>query len=261
MKLVCLGDNCIDFYDADGKGYPGGNPVNVGVYTCRLGGEAAYIGAVGTDPNGKLLLEALAAKGVDVSRVQVCPGTTAVTHVSMVEGDRVFGDYDEGVMADFRLREEDFSFIREHDMAVCALWGHVEHHLARIRAMGVPVAFDCSDRPDGPEASVAIPSSNIVFFSDDSSEDEALQSKLRDVFAKGPELVVATRGSRGSLAFDGTDFYAHGIVNCPVVDTMGAGDSFIAGFLYAHMRGASVPACMESGANCSAVTIGYFGAW
>ena len=46
-----------------------------------------------------------------------------------------------------------------------------------------------------------------------------------------------------------------------VVDTMGAGDSFIAGFLYGLMRGEDIPACMALGAENSSVTLGYAGAW
>jgi fructoselysine 6-kinase len=42
---------------------------------------------------------------------------------------------------------------------------------------------------------------------------------------------------------------------------MGAGDSFIAGFLYGRMRGQDIPACMAQGAQCSSITLGYSGAW
>lgn len=41
MKLAAVGSNCVDFYNniENGKAYPGGSPVNVAVYTVRLGGE------------------------------------------------------------------------------------------------------------------------------------------------------------------------------------------------------------------------------
>mgnify|MGYP004671215951 FL=1 len=48
---------------------------------------------------------------------------------------------------------------------------------------------------------------------------------------------------------------------CEVVDTMGAGDSFIAGFLHGYLEGLDIPACMTAGAQCSAVTLSYEGAW
>ena len=65
MKLAAVGSNCVDFYNniENGKAYPGGSPVNVAVYTVRLGGEASYTGPVGDDVYGKIMQEAIAAKG------------------------------------------------------------------------------------------------------------------------------------------------------------------------------------------------------
>ena len=61
--------------------------------------------------------------------------------------------------------------------------------------------------------------------------------------------------------FSGKEFIAHGITPCTVIDTMGAGDSYIAGFLFGILSKESIPTCMQRGADSSAVTIGYFGAW
>ena len=61
--------------------------------------------------------------------------------------------------------------------------------------------------------------------------------------------------------YDGESFYPGQIVPCSVVDTMGAGDSFIAGFLMAWLKKEPIPACMRAGAENAAVTLGYPGAW
>ena len=113
IRVAAIGDNCIDYYDSLNESYPGGNPVNVAVYIKRLGGESSYTGAVGTDSFGKIMISAIQNKGVDTSHVQVLDGKTAVTHVDIVDGDRVFGKYEEGVLADFKLREQDISFIKK----------------------------------------------------------------------------------------------------------------------------------------------------
>lgn len=261
MKIACVGDNCVDFYDATKEAYPGGNPVNVSVYVRRLGGESCYVGAVGTDENGKLMIDALKEKGVDVSHVQVLPGTTALSHVARINGERVFGDYEEGVMADFKLTTEDLDFICQHDLVVTGLWGHAENDLAEIQHRGIPVAFDGAERPFDPAGLIALPHTDIAFFSDDVSNEETLKETILKIAAMGPKVVVATRGSRGSLAYAGGKFYPHNIVKCDVVDTMGAGDSFIAGFLMAWLKGEDISACMNAGAENSAVTLGYNGAW
>ena len=114
IKLAAVGDNCMDVYDRTGEAYPGGNPVNVAVYTLRLGGNASYTGVVGTDQYGSLMRAAVASKGVDVSHLKTAPGATAVSHVEIANGNRVFGDYEEGVMAGFRLTPEDIDYVNAH---------------------------------------------------------------------------------------------------------------------------------------------------
>ena len=185
-RIGCVGDNCVDHYRQTGEDHFGGNPVNVAVYTRRLGDGISYVGAVGTDGRGAALLDALRGRGVDVSHVHVDEGSTAVTYVEHINGDRVFGDYDEGVMAQFALTEEDIAFLGGHALVVSGLWGHAEGYLARIRQAGAVTAFDCSDRPEDPAAQTALPCTDIAFFSDDGSDDEALRQRLRGAGAAWP---------------------------------------------------------------------------
>ena len=225
MKLAAVGSNCVDFYQnvEGGKAYPGGGPVNMAVYTVRLGGEASYIGPVGNDDFGALMRRAVAEKGVDVSHLSVREGKTAVTQVSLIDGERVFGDYDEGVLSDYVLSEDDLSFICTHDMVICDLWGKVEGQFC---------------------------------------DTGALREQMRDYHARGPRLVVAMLGEKGSLCFDGERFHSFGIVPCEkLVDTMGAGDSYIAGFLFGLVEGLPLEDCMAKGAANATVTLGYFGGW
>ncbi|MBR6120584.1 MAG: fructoselysine 6-kinase [Oscillospiraceae bacterium] len=259
--IACIGDSCVDHYEALGQKFPGGNPVNFAVYLRRVGAEASFIGAVGSDEDGLLVRDALAGKGVDVSHVQVLEGPTPTTTVTMEQGNRVFTSYEPGVMEDYRLRPRDLDFIARHDLAVTALWGRCEGDLAAIRARGVPVAFDCADLPEDPAALAALPNVDIAFFSDDGSSLEALMDKARGVAAMGPGTVVVMRGARGSMVYDGRTFYLQGAVDCPVVDTLGAGDSYIAGFLHAALLGKPIPERMRAGSENAAVTIGYVGAW
>ena len=261
MKIACVGDNCVDYYDNTGEVFPGGNPVNVAVYVRRMGGQSAYLGAVGSDEYGGLILRALEEKGVDVRRVKRLPGATALSHVCLIDGERVFGDYDEGVMAQFALTPGDVEFLCSYDLVVSGLWGRVEKSLAQIAARGVPVAFDCSERPEDEAAQIALPHTTLAFFSDDASDLERLKERILAVAALGPRVVVATRGEKGSVAFEGTAFHTQGVLPCVVKDTMGAGDSYIAGFVMEYLRGKDIPACMAAGAASSAVTLGYVGAW
>jgi len=260
-KIAAVGDNCIDLYDQTGMAYPGGNPVNVAVYTVRMGGAASYTGVVGDDSYGELMRKAVAGKGVDVSHLHTLPGQTAVSHVSILEGDRVFGNYEEGVMAQFKLTEEDEKFLCSHDLIVSGLWGMIENDLPGLKEHGVPVAFDFADKENDPVIDKALPYVDYAFFSRDEKTDGEIEQFMRKTAARGPKIVVVTRGEKGSMAFDGERIYKQGIVNCSVEDTMGAGDSFIAGFLFAQLEGRTVEESMAHGAWNSSVTLGYKGAW
>lgn len=260
MKLAAVGDNCIDVYST-GEAYPGGNPVNVAVYFTRMGGNASYTGTVGTDEYGVLMKKALSEKGVDISTVNVKEGTTAISHVELVNGDRVFGEYDEGVMADFSLSPSQLEYLASQELVVTALWGHCHGYLARIRAGGALIAYDAATRPESVPAQTALPSTDYFFFSAENGDCENLRELMKKLQAAGPVCVVATLGSAGSIAYDGNEFIKFGIIPCPVVDTMGAGDSYIAGFLKGISDGCEIPECMRMGAECAGVTIGYNGAW
>ena len=260
-KIATVGDNCMDVYDNTGRAYPGGNPVNVAVYFVRMGGEASYTGIVGDDAYGEMMVKAIVGKGVDVSHVRAEHGATAVTHVQLVDGERVMGDYEEGVMADFSLRAEDIEFLGGQDIVVSALWGEAHGYFPEIRERGALIAYDAATRPFDPAAQQAIPYVDYFFFSAEDGDTPENRDKMMRLHAQGPELVIMTMGSDGSLAYNGEDFVHVGIVPCDVVDTMGAGDSYIAGFLMGVCRGEDLYSCMQLGALNASITIGYDGAW
>ena len=86
-KIACVGDNCIDYYDATGEAFPGGNPVNVAVYIRRMGGVSSYTGAVGNDRFGTVLLDALrtgkiAGAGLDTFETEPLPADSPVWDTS-----------------------------------------------------------------------------------------------------------------------------------------------------------------------------------
>ena len=181
MKLAAVGSNCVDFYSniENGKAYPGGGPVNMAVYMVRLGGEASYTGPVGDDAYGKIMQEAIAAKGVDTSHLHVKPGKTAVSQVELLEGERVFGDYEEGVLEDYTLSEEDMDFIQTHDMVVCDLWGKVEGQFQALKARGIPTAFDCATRPEDEASQIAMPYTDYLFCSSDDGDAPVLRDQMK----------------------------------------------------------------------------------
>lgn len=260
-RIATVGDNCMDVYENTGKAYPGGNPVNVAVYFARMGGEASYVGIVGDDEYGRQMVDAIAGRGVDVSHVRTEHGSTALTHVELIDGERVMGDYEEGVMANFSLRPEDIEFLGEQDIVVSALWGESQRYFPEIRERGACIAYDAAIRPWDPAAQQAIPYVDYLFFSVENGDTPENREQMKRLYDMGPELIVMTMGSAGSLAYMGEEFVHGDVVPCDVVDTMGAGDSYIAGFLMGVCRGEDLRTCMRLGALNASITIGYDGAW
>ncbi|RED33452.1 fructoselysine 6-kinase [Paenibacillus sp. VMFN-D1] len=260
MRIVTVGDNCMDVYRSSGKACPGGNPVNVAVYLTELGAETAYIGWVGNDQYGKIMVQAIQGKGVDTSRVSVQEGSTAVTYVDMVGSERKLGDYEEGVMADFALNSEDLRFMESFQLVHSAIWGHADSYFAYFKEKGLLTSFDFADKLDHELVTTLTPYVDYPFLSY-TQDDEHIRRLMREIKDRGSKIVVATLGENGSLAYDGERFYKHGITEVEVVDTLGAGDSFIAGFIYGILKGLPVAACLEQGADKAAKTISYFAAW
>ncbi|MDD7767079.1 MULTISPECIES: fructoselysine 6-kinase [Anaerococcus] len=262
-KICCIGDNCIDYYEDINIAKLGGNPVNVSVYIKQLGGESSYIGAVGTDDFGKLMIDGIRNEGVDVSNVQINPGKTAVTQVKISGNERILGDYDEGVMKNFKLTEENRKFAIKHDLVVSGYWGNVEKEFKYFKENKVVTAFDFATNIKSDLTNETLPYIDYAFFSDDElSEDyEQLKEFIKNLYKIGPKMIIVTRGEKGSIVYDGEKFYEHGITPCKVVDTLGAGDSYIAGFLFSIINGKSIEVAMETGAKRSSKTISYDGAW
>ena len=261
MRIAAAGDNCMDVYEGLNQMFPGGNPINVAVYFKRLGGQASYIGAVGNDTYGQFMTDAISAKGVDISHVRVLPGNTAITKVELKNGERIFGDYDEGVLADFKLTEDDIDFICSHDLLVTGLWGMLENDLHQFKSRSLPVAFDFATKLDHPIVEKAIDYVDYAFFAYDEGDNTFIRDYMEQMYARSPKIITVTLGDKGSIAYDGNKYTSFGIVPCEVKDTMGAGDSYIAGFLYGILRGEPLAECMRMGAENASVTLAYLGAW
>jgi fructoselysine 6-kinase len=184
-KLATVGDNCIDYYTKQNKVFPGGNCVNVAVYAARAGLASSYTGAVGNDEYGSFMRDALRKKGVDDSHLYVLAGKTAVTRVELINGERVFGDYDEGVLRDYKMSDADVDFFCTHDLLHTALWGNAERELKRIKERGLPVVFDFATAKDGEIMETALPFVDYAFFSREEETGELLEY-MQDTLKKRP---------------------------------------------------------------------------
>jgi fructoselysine 6-kinase len=226
MRLAAVGDNITDCYPEADRMYPGGNCVNVAVHAARAGARASYVGAAGRDERGEQLATALRAEGVDLSRLRRLDGPTGYATVINVGGERTFGPYDRGV-ARFRPDEEDLEFIGRHDLAHSSYSARLEEQLPAI-AERLPLSYDFDSHTGDDYAAKVIPYVAYAFFSASHLSEAETGDLLRWAHDEGAMVAVATRGAAGALLFDGRELLAEPAVRVDVVDTLGAGDTFIA---------------------------------
>lgn len=248
MRFATVGDNTIDEYvGVLEESYVGGNAVNVAVRLAELGEDVAYFGAVGPDARGERVGRELAARGVAVAHLVVVPGHTSTSQVTVAEsGERSLSSEDFGTCADYVPGEAELDELG-HRGIVHIGWTPSAREVRRaLRARGVVVAQDCA-------VTAGYADLDIAFCS--AGEDPVGAPALaREAIAGGARLAVVTRGAAGSLAFDGTRWWSQRAEPIDAVDTTGAGDSYIAGFLSALGQAGSVAECMAKGAAAAAQT-------
>ncbi len=261
--FAAFGSHCIDYYENLDGGTPfaGGGPLNTAVHMSRLGIPSLFAGCVGSDAYGALLLREMIRSHVDTSCVHVVSGNSAVCEVYLQGNERILGDYAEGVMKDFRLSEKDLDIIASADLCLCDLWGNQEDCFPLLKAKGAKIAFDSADAPDDERCRKVLPYVDILFFS--SEEDSpAVRRKMQEFHRAGVSIVVTTFGAKGSAALDETGFtLCEAEKTDDVLDSMGAGDTYIAGFLHEIILGRSIYEAMKKGSSAAAETLKYHGAF
>jgi fructoselysine 6-kinase len=252
VKLLGLGDSVVDCYIHTNTMYPGGNALNVAVFARRFGLEAAYLGYVGTDRAGDHILDTLRREMVDVSRVIRLQGPTWHAWVKLEQGDRVFMGSDRGVYRQFALSEEDFTYINQFDVIHTSVFSQIEPYLPRLAEAPGLLSFDYSNRVEQAYIEQTARYLDVALFSHDGISGDDLEGFMRSVAELGPEVVIVTMGEQGSVALHDGRFFRQSAFLCEAVDTMGAGDSFIAMFLVCYAQGMSIPECLQRAARASA---------
>ncbi len=239
----------------------GGPAANSTAGAASLGLSAAFVGTVGDDADGDMILRDFRAQGVDTSMVKVRPGATSAIAYLWIEektGNRSCAWTREG-LDELTADEIDPEAIASAKVL------HVDGHNAAgaiaaakvAREAGVLVNYDAGTHRDGMEdllglADLMICSEEFILKLTGLKDAE---EAVRQVWAKyHPKVCGATMGVRGSMAFDGKDF-----VRCPafkvekVVDTTGCGDLFHTGFAIRYLETQDLMECQRFGAAVSAI--------
>jgi len=264
VRLLAVGDNCVDHYVELGRRFPGGNALNVAVYASRLPGvEADYVGVLGTDGDGDFMFNQIQAQGLDTSLLHRKKGETAITTILVRDGERVFADYREGVQIDAVLPKESLPDIAGYDLVHFTVWGFGREHAEWMReSHDVKLSCDFSSQLDDSRTEI-MPSLDYSFFSGGGLIRDGVdpEHKIRELKERTPGLVVMTLGEHGSMVYDGEELYRGEATPVKVVDTLGAGDGYIAGFLCARLRGETIPEAILKGHEAARDICTRLGAW
>jgi len=262
-KIVALGEVVSDIYRGEGSSdvelpftaRPGGAPANVAVAAARLGSEAAFVGSVGEDLFGDLILRTLEAEGVDTSAVRRCvpPTRTSIAFVEISGGERSFTFYRSDPAADELLSAEDVSeealswasFVNFGSIPLIKDPARSAIHRAVELAekLDIPVAFDVNFRGHLWESAEAarevvnplLDRSQIVKLSDDEISPllgtQRAEEAAKILLDRGVALVFVSLGPEG--AFYATKDFEGEVPSfeAEVLDPTGAGDAFLAAAL------------------------------
>ncbi|MFD2443816.1 PfkB family carbohydrate kinase [Bacillus sp. CGMCC 1.16607] len=264
MKIITIGDNVVDCYVDQGKYYPGGNCVNVAVNCKRSGAEeVGYIGVFATDDKAHHLKNVLELEGVSFHRSRTVEGISGQPRVNLTEdGDRVFaGGPRDTVQHNVKLRlvAEDYDYIKRFDICHTSCYSFLEEELSSL-SESIKISFDFSDEYNAAYLEKVCPYISNGFFSGSHLNDEEIDRLTEELKKYNLDIVGITRGSKPALfILQGKKYYQE-CFEAEIIDTMGAGDSFISGFLTAYYNHHNVKDALNIAARNASKTCEFYGA-
>jgi len=261
-----------------------GTESNVAIGVSRLGHRAAWVGRVGADALGQVILRELRAERVDVTHAIVDPvapngfmlktrRTTATSEVTYLRrgsaGSRLSpADLPGALVAGARVL---------HVTGVTAALSENAHEtvcraVESARDAGVTVSFDINHRSglwtDARASAVLrdlVPHCDIVFASENEAAlvvgDWPADTAARALAKLGPRQAIVKRGELGYTACIDGEMYSGAAVDVPVADPVGAGDAFVAGYLASWLEGAAPVDALRTANLAGAFVVAVPGDW
>jgi len=225
-----------------------------------LGARVAFTTLIGPDDFGLLALNRLREAGVDISHAGRHKTTATGITLLLPHGNQRHILTFPGTMAELTIADLDVDFLlQSRHFHLSSLYLQRGLHaglpdlLRRLKEAGLTISLDTNDDPSGrwgapllevlPYVDIFLPNEDeICRMTHSSNLDDAVQS-----LSLKPRVIVVKRGSKGAWVYQRG--HASDVAPLTVVpkDTIGAGDSFDAGFLYAYLMGRDILACARLG--------------
>ena len=234
----------------------------------KLGCRTAFLGKVGDDDMGRIAVSRLREAGVDTASITVAEGgiATGVTVLLPHTGGRHILTYTGAMAALTGANVDDLFLQRSGHLHISSFFlqaglrPYVPELLRRARTAGLSTSLDTNDDPEDRWAGVMelLPLIDVLL----PNEAEACRmtgcmdvEDAVNVLAARAALVAVKCGPEGSLVARASERWRVPGVDVTPVDTIGAGDSFNAGFLTAYLRGHDAATCAVAGNVCGALSV------
>jgi sugar/nucleoside kinase (ribokinase family) len=220
-----------------------GKTMNLG----RLGLDVTFHATIGRDRYGEIIEETFAAEPATFLHDVDPNGTERHVNLMNADGERISlfvvestpdPDLDYGRLDDL---------VATSDAFVVNPVDYTRPLLATAERHDTPVWCDVHDYDgEDPHFEAFVEAADYLFLSQEGIDDA--REFMREQIDAGTELVVCTRGADGSTALtsDGT-WLEQPAEPFEMIDTNGAGDAYVSGFLYGHAHGEDVETCMRLG--------------
>jgi len=224
-----------------------------------MGTSVGIISKIGADPLGKIALERLSTGGVDVTHVVVsATGTpTGLTVILAHPGHRFILTYP-GTMNELKYEDLDFDYIlsaRHLHLSSFFLHRQLRPRIAELfrqaKSKGLSTSLDTNDDPEnlwGDDLGEVLRVVDIFLPNEREAKLISRKVNLSEALAHLSQLcgtVVVKLGAKGAIARQGNNDWTCPAPRIKTVDTVGAGDSFDAGYIHRFLAGASPQECLR----------------
>ncbi|MDQ7993737.1 MAG: carbohydrate kinase [Propionicimonas sp.] len=247
VPVMVVGEALIDIViprSGDPVEHVGGSPANVAIGLARLGHPTVLATRIGTDDRGRRIADLVASEGIDLADGATTATRTPTAAAHLDETGAASYEFDIEWRLDPELDPGAAGHLHTGSIAATLEpGGAAVLGLARRAREAATISYDPNARPSlmGDAVQVRgrieslIATADVVKASD---EDAAwlypgtpLADVLRGWSALGPRLCALTRGGAGALVLVAGEVHEVAVPAATVVDTVGAGDSFMAGLL------------------------------
>ncbi len=250
----------------DATDSPGGSAANTVAGLARLGARCGFIGAVGDDAEGKIMLDDFKRYEVDTNGITVLKDAKTGIIIGFVDskGERTLYPYP-GANSLLEWEDIDTSYAKKAKILHITSFVDEKQMLLQKKLLSeledTKISFSPGDlySNKGMKALMPFIKNSAVIFLNQTEAKELTNKKYKDACAKlidkGAGIVAVTLGKRGSYVTDGKEEYESPAYKTKAVDTTGAGDAYAAGFLYQMLKEGTIAEAARYGNNAASFCI------